>query len=157
MTKKFASRGCLTGEGRTVKEAKDELNALVDTALADSYTPVLLSYQGHHALAYRCPVGWSYTLLRLAGDGKSEVGCTVFVGARYDCIQSAAFHIIQNGCNINAIRSVDDLPSFLENNSLRSELVYWCRWQRAALCAQMTGQADVHKWACEHASDPDFA
>jgi hypothetical protein len=155
--KKLVSRGCLTGEGSTVKEAKDSLSSLTDAALEGSYTPVLLSYNGQHAMVYRCPVGWSYSLLNLSENGKSAERCSVFVGTQWDCIQHAAFHIIQNGCDVQAIRSEADLPDWLEDCFRRSDLVSWCRWQRAAQFAQNTGEPDVHKWACDHHYDAQFA
>ena len=157
ISKKLVSRGCLTGEGATAKEAKDNLSSLVDAALEGSYTPLLLNYNGQSAIVYRDPVGWSYSLLYLSEDGKSQQRCSLFIGARQECIQRAAFHIIQNGCDIDAIRSDADLPSWLEDRSRRSDLVSWCRWQRAAKHAQQAGEVDVHKWACDHSHDAQFA
>lgn len=156
--KKYASRGVLTGEGTTVKDAKENLNAKIDAALEGSYSPILLAYKGYQAVVHRCPVGWSYSLIKV-GEGVTETGCTVFVGDKKETINAAAFHIIQNGCDINAIHSEADLPDWLTDKSRRNDLVSWCRWQRAAAHAKETGvpENDIHGWACEHHHDAQFA
>jgi len=130
---------------------------LFRSALEGSYSPVLLSYKGQHAIAHRCPVGWSYSLINVSDDGKHETGCTMFVGTKEAAVNSAAFHIIQNACDVFAIRSDSDLPTWLTDRSKRSDLVSWCRWQRAAAYAQKNNEPDVHKWACDHHYEARFA
>jgi len=154
---KSESRGCLSARGTTVKEAKDRLNAKIDAALEGDYTPVFLSYKGENAIVYREPQGWSYSLVNPNVDGQAKVRVTQPCKTRQDALDSAGAHIIQNGCDINAIHSVDDFPEWFTSPYYRSELVAWCRWQRAAVHAKLQGEPDVHGWACDNCRNEQFA
>jgi hypothetical protein len=154
---KTAYRGPLAASGATWKEVRANLDAMVDDALAGDYQPTLLTYNGNSALVYREPSGWCYVLVTHTPGGKSWNRCHQSVGTRQDTIDYAAYHIIQNGVDIQAVHVDSDLPDMLESRSLRSDLVLWCRWQRAAKVAQDRGEPNVHQRACDHYLNPEFA
>ena len=159
---KRVERGTLTGEGASVREAKADLSAKIDAALEGTYRPVVINYKSWTAIVYRDPTGWYYLLNEQFLPGRDSFGyCMHYHGDREVCIQHAAFHVLQNACDVYAIRNDADVPEWLSDDKLRSDLVYWCRWQRAAAWAKVNmpelDNNQLHRWACEHNHEEQFA
>lgn len=62
-----ASKGCLTGTGRSLLEAKAHLESQISAALDGSYDPIFLTRDQLVALGTRTPDGW-ITQIRCISD-----------------------------------------------------------------------------------------
>lgn len=160
--------GPIAGKGRTLSEARADLNAQLEQAVTGSYEPAIISYNGYHAVVSRTAWGgWQYRTYGperpLITEGVTDAGGCVMLGnvSRNEAIQSAAFHVVQLGCPL--FTRDDEIPAFLADPRRRRDLLSWCRWQRAYRYAQQnrpegrSNEHEWHEWACWHASDPMFA
>jgi hypothetical protein len=157
-------RGRLTGAGATVKEARVDLEAKVDAALAGSYDPVLISCGAYMAVIWRAPDGWYYRLREFA-DVRATGLHEVAGGGNYDdresCVQAAAFHVLDIGSGPDDFHVDADIPAFLAHPGKRSTLLSNARFHRAYAHARANGLGagddDWHRWACDHSRDPEFS
>ncbi len=162
----YADRGSLNGIGKTITEAKANLNGKVDAALEGSYHPALVNFGQWSALVYRDPHGWNYKILQrpdMVADGIIDVrfGSCGFTSLG-QATQAAAAHVLDLDSRED-FHVDSDIPTWLTDPSDRRDLLYKGRFQRAYAWAKanMPEIADndhlLHAWACDNDRDPRFA
>ncbi len=161
-----AKIGEFYGEGKTRTAARENLYKKIALASAHDYQPVVVEHAGAMALITQEPEGVR-TMFCWQGQSLSErlrsYSCSWIAESKKVAEQSAATNLVQQTTDIDAIHTVEDVPTIVTDDKCKRELVYWCRWQRAARYAKAIGMVDdgsingVHRWACDHCTDEQFA
>lgn len=158
-----AERGNLTGRGPTKAEAKADLESRIDAALSGDYDPAIVRHGDRAALIYRETDGWRYKMLDIASipAGLSDAHARNGADTKTECVQSAAFHVIQIGSDIDSIRTDDDIPAVLADPGKRADILSCFRFYRAYRHAKNTmpdlPEWQWHQWAGQHSRDDQFA
>lgn len=159
-------RGCLTGNGKTVNEAKADLNNQIDAALKDSYNPAIVTSGDYSAVVWREPDGWTYRVFpidQIVQEGIFSPESCRRLGniSRSDAIQQVAGHIVSiDGVDYH---KDEELPAWLTDKKARSNVLYLCRFNRAYQWAKANkpegrdNDRQWHEWACNHVHEDQFA
>lgn len=138
----------MTGQGRTVTEAKQDAGRKITEALSGDYTPRVYSFGGNTWAVWRTPRG--IVSGRVLPDGKFGGTCLHGRDTFEEACYTTRFHLAQLGCDITS----DEIPSILpgDEKSIR-EFSWWLGFQRAYRHAKAGGKNDMdsHYFAGENA------
>jgi len=114
----------MSGEGRTVTEAKRDAGSKIESALKGHYTPTIISWRGWSMLIYREPSGWHYRGIVSPEHGVTEgkVWGNGAYDAEEDALRAARHHMAQNGMDWTT-DTPEDCPAFLTKREERSEWI----------------------------------
>lgn len=134
----------MTGEGRTVADAKRDAQAKIERAMMGSYLPIVLSAGDETALIWRELEGWNYGFVR---DGKLHAICSMGHN-RDECERAARKHLGAN-VTIADISSVDDVAPIVVNAQDRADIFSNCQFQQRyrAFVASGMNERDAHACA----------
>lgn len=131
------------GEGRTVKEAKQDAGRKIEQ-IVQNLSPRIYSHRGHSVVIYRTTEGEAYDLIHPDSEGCRH--STSFGG---DVEESAIAHLLQ----ITRQAGEFDIPDWVPNEMhprLTSDWKSNDAFQRAYRAAEGAGEANPHQWACEN-------
>lgn len=84
----------MPGEGRTVKEAKQDAGARIEKALDGDYSPILVQWNGLVCVAYRHPMhGWGYRFIHEETPVQYVSHCSSGFDGREECTHRMLVHI----------------------------------------------------------------
>jgi hypothetical protein len=140
----------MTGEGPTVREAKQDAARKIEAALELNYTPSVFAWKGRTALVWNTPTGVCSAYVADNGIGTSGV-CMHGLGTSIEaaCI-SVRMSLAQAGADITS----DEIPAILgKDKGAITHFQGWLGFQRAYRQAQADGlcEVDAHRFACEQA------
>jgi hypothetical protein len=144
---KDAKRGCLTGSGPTMKDAKASLERQIDVALADEtvYAPQVVTVHREQALVFRYPWGYAYTMLAVKnGLVERSTGSNSYnfdVPLR-EVLDGVRFHLAQNAWSPDVQDDAHFVAEALLSLKRNDELLSWVRWQRKYAEAKGWGATD---------------
>ena len=156
------SRGDLTGTGKTVADAKKDLERRIDEALTGDYDPIIVNYNGCSCIVYRCQYGWvkkNLTTEKMTENGFVDTNYSCSYNSKDEAVQAAAYHVLSSGSKLDEFHKDEDIPAFLTDPRRRRDLLSTARFQRAyawVMSNPTEGVTDLHRWACEHNNDPRF-
>lgn len=159
---KVVERGRLTGQGKTVAEAKQDLNRQIDELVTGSYQPVLVNYGPYTAIVYRSIDGWQYRLVHEITPGIREINYGTIYDSKDAAIQGAAFHVLDIGSDIEEFHKDEDIPDWLTDKGKRDTVLSNARFHRAYKWAKGNKPDGIdddnkwHRWACDHSRDEQF-
>jgi hypothetical protein len=162
---KTVERGMLEGKGDTLTAAKRDLGDRIDEALTGSYDPAIVGYGTYEAVCYRRPNAWWYKMVERQGVSWHGVHYISGGGGGYptqdECVQAAAFHVLDIGAGPDEFHQDADIPEFLTVPRLREQILSNQRWRRAWRYARDNGLGatdhEWHGWACHNSRDPRFS
>lgn len=137
----------MTGEGRTVTEAKRNAGAKIEQALSGDYAPVVLEWRGVGMLVYREPSGWGSKIIY--DEGQLREG-TVYAHCCYhdkkEAIRQAYDHLSRIGVSVDD--APDFAPDFLDAQQ-RNEYKRYAEFQRRYHTGRAMGLSDddAHSYA----------
>jgi hypothetical protein len=147
--KVYATRGCLTAEGSTAKEAKVNLETMIDWAL--QYRPLVLESRFGYVFAITAnATGFEYSMFEPAhGLQRGPTCCWGRDGSLDDVLQACRMHAAQNAWTFGVDDAAHIEASGL-NESKKRELAHWIAFQRAYREAKANGftAGEAHEWAC---------
>jgi hypothetical protein len=163
-TVKTVERGMLDGKGETLTAAKRDLGDRIDEALTGSYDPAIVGYGAYEAVCYRRPDGWWYKMIERSDPswrGVRDISGGGGYPTREQCVQAAAFHVLDIGAGPDEFHQDSDIPDFLTSSGLRRDLLGNQRFRRAWRYARDNGLGatdhEWHGWACDNSRDPRFS
>jgi hypothetical protein len=147
---KNVSLGHFTGTGRTLKDARADLEQQLEAAITGDYTPEIIRWRKQTIIVYRDPqFGWVHRRIDYAYNGHSSSG---WDDDREEAISQAAYNVVQNqwtpedGIDAPAIM-VEYCPEHLVQ-----EFESWAQWQLYAAEGRdihgLTDHNDIHAYAC---------
>jgi hypothetical protein len=161
---KTVERGMLEGKGETITAARRDLDAQIEAALTGSYDPAIVGYGAYEAVCYRRPDGWWYKMVERADPywcGVRDISGGGCYPMREQCVQAAAFHVLDIGAGSDEFHRDADIPDFLTVPRLREQILSNQRWRRAWRYARDNGLGatdhEWHGWACHNSRDPRFS
>ena len=140
----------MAGEGRTVKEAKQDAARKIEAFLALNHQPKTVSWNGTTFIAWNTPQGIVSSYLHADSIGLS--GTCHHASADMDkVLQDARLNLAQNSADVSS----DIIPEIIRNDVYAvTEFVSWLGFQRAYRNARDTQglpEANCHEWACHNA------
>lgn len=136
----------MEGEGRTVKEAKEDAARKIEHALNSSYIPRLISFRGESCLIWRTPRGLNSALLH---NGKIEGICMYTTDSTDEIEESVRFQLAQLCWDEKEDSSpiLGDLRAY--------EFTSWVRFQRRYKEATAQGKSDHEAFTYAHLNVED--
>ena len=124
----------MEGEGRTVKEAREDAGRKVERALSGDYTPVILRLGNIMFLVHRSPqYGWCYT--PHIEDKEGALFTTMQEASKEEAIRRAKVHMAHNA--IGTLPE-DEILAYVDKKD-RSEMKRYYDWQMCCRAWMATG------------------
>lgn len=166
---KYVTQGQITGQGKTLKAAKEDLAARILVALEGTYSPTIINHGECTGFLYRTPWGWHYNLYYKDKDspfikeGVNNIRWCNAIGnvPKEEAIQKVAGHIVNN--DTNDYHSADEMPEWLTDKNEIDNILTCRRFNRAFQWARENSpegrDTDVlwHEWAGWHMHEERFS
>jgi hypothetical protein len=138
-----------TGQGATLKAAREDAQKQAAIAMRGTYTPRVLQYRGETAILSRTPQGWGYRFLQLVeGKAAHASHCTSLPNDtdETDAYRGMVRHLAQCTMKLDD----DQPPPFLTDDKDRREWTDYRNWQRRYREHKAAGMNDTeaHAAAC---------
>ena len=138
----------MEGEGKNLTEAKKDAGRKAERAITGSYTPLLISADGHSALVYRIPAsGWWYVILHPEREQKQSLYGISTGEDRDDTERRARMHLAQNIFSPNGPTGLE----VIKDRRDRKEHLSWLRFQYCYRAWREAGESNdnlCHSRAC---------
>lgn len=146
----------MSGEGKTVTDAKRDAGRKIEAALAGSYTPEILAWRGYAILIYREPAGWCNRLIADPERGivEGRIWGTSY-GSREEATAAAQAHLADLGWKEE---DGEEPPPFLKDRRLIADYQYKARFHARYNFARRRGfsDQDAHSYAGHNPSRPEL-
>ena len=144
----------MAGEGRTVREAKQDATRKIESFLSASHEPVFIKWKGEAVLLWHTPHGIVSSYIHPDTERLSGTCHHGLSSSMDDCVSDAKWNL----ATITADIESNDCPSIIANDRYRArEYFHWLGFQRAFRHAEahpeVLNGVDAHRWACDHGEE----
>lgn len=125
MTKISLTYCGMPGSGETVKAAKQDAAARIETLLDDLKQPVIVRWRDHAVLVYRSLGGWDYQCLFDINDGecftsRTTYSCCMMSGTFDETLRSAIQHL----ADVVRREGEMEIPDIITKSGLRPTIIH---------------------------------